>query len=154
MAGPAVDNAPVKVGRVQQTNRRLAKWIGPLTTTPDYPTRRTTRRTGRTPRYLSGNHGGPIWLFFAEPVSWGLRSPRQVVMHFTSGVAVEGGGNDEDAEGRSMTGETMSPFGRRHSTQISPWTSLTSNRSYLFAALRAAAISLVLLAVLAILVLF
>ena len=53
-----------------------------------------------------------------------------------------------------MTGETMSPFGRRHSTQISPWTSLTSNRSYLFAALRAAAISLVLLAVLAILVLF
>ena len=46
------------------------------------------------------------------------------------------------------------PFDSHQTSQGSPWSDLASNRSYLVAAVRAAAISLVLLAVLAALVLF
>lgn len=46
------------------------------------------------------------------------------------------------------------PFGSQPTSQFSPWSDATSGRSYLVAALRAAAISLVLLAVLAILVIY
>lgn len=46
------------------------------------------------------------------------------------------------------------PFDSRRAPQLSPWSDLASNRSYLVAAIRAAAISLVLLAALAVLVIF
>jgi hypothetical protein len=46
------------------------------------------------------------------------------------------------------------PFDSRRTPQGSPWSDLASNRSYLVAAVRAAAISLVLLVALAVLVLF
>lgn len=46
------------------------------------------------------------------------------------------------------------PFGSRHIHQVSPWSPPMSTRSYMIAALRAAVISLVLLAGLALLVLF
>lgn len=46
------------------------------------------------------------------------------------------------------------PFDSHRTPQGSPWSDLASNRSYLVAAVRAAAISLVLLLALAVLVLF
>jgi hypothetical protein len=45
------------------------------------------------------------------------------------------------------------PFDQPHVSRVSPWSSPTSTRSYYVAALRAAAISLVLLAGLAVLIL-
>ena len=53
----------------------------------------------------------------------------------------------------SMPFDTRS-FDSPRSAQGSPWSDLASNHSYLVAALRAAAISLVLLAALAILVIY
>jgi hypothetical protein len=46
------------------------------------------------------------------------------------------------------------PFDSRRTSQCSPWSDLASNRSYWVAAIRAAAISVVLLAALAVLVIF
>jgi hypothetical protein len=46
------------------------------------------------------------------------------------------------------------PFHSRRTSHGSPWSDLASDHSYLIAAVRAAAISLVLLAVLALLVIF
>lgn len=46
------------------------------------------------------------------------------------------------------------PFDSQPVSQGSPWSDLASNHSYLVAAIRAAAISLVLLAALAVLVIF
>jgi hypothetical protein len=46
------------------------------------------------------------------------------------------------------------PFDSQPASQGSPWSDLASNHSYLVAAIRAAAISLVLLAALAVLVIF
>jgi hypothetical protein len=46
------------------------------------------------------------------------------------------------------------PFDSRRTSQCSPWSDLASKQSYRVAAIRAAAISLVLLAVLAALVIF
>ncbi len=46
------------------------------------------------------------------------------------------------------------PFDSHRTPQSSPWSDLASDRSYLVAAVRAAAISLVLLVALAILILF
>lgn len=73
------------------------------------------------------------------------------VTHFTG----RAGGPVVDYPTQSVWDVAMTaPFNSRHIRRMSPWSAPTSTRSYYIAALRAAAISLVLLAGLAFLVLF